>query len=422
MAGRGLDYWRRYFRSEATSDILEIIECGIMVAAADCPNEFRLRRGRIAELLFSCQSTRCLGCDHVQLCVPVCENDDDGGRSGGHTKTTVHDNHRVSNFSYGDAEALTDEIEEESQLVGEVMRIKEILTNTQDESESTIYESLRRLQFLALTLEIIKSTEIGKVVNGLRKHSSGDVSHLAKLLIRVWKEMADEWVKATEQLAEAKNEGTPDSINPSVLDEEEGLPSPPMDEGAFFATPQTMELSQFFDGMDDDGNLRNSGEFSKNRESGRRPSSDNQNSIMRKPHPTNNANVVRKEYSNVQEHKNRVTVSKPNKPSIAQSGPGRPQKANAEAQASSLVKHRQALDKAPAQRKPLSGQHDAIFSEANLEATKKRLQERYQEAENAKKQRTIQVLDIIPKQGVSQPKKAQGRTGNPNRHRLLGRR
>ena len=41
------------------------------------------------------------------------------------------------------------------------------------------------------------------------------------------------------------DEGTPDSVNPSVVDEEEGLPSPPLDEGAFFATqPTSMELSQ----------------------------------------------------------------------------------------------------------------------------------------------------------------------------------
>ena len=41
------------------------------------------------------------------------------------------------------------------------------------------------------------------------------------------------------------NEGTPDSVNPSVVDEEEGLPSPPLDEGALFATqPTSMELLQ----------------------------------------------------------------------------------------------------------------------------------------------------------------------------------
>lgn len=40
-------------------------------------------------------------------------------------------------------------------------------------------------------------------------------------------------------------EGTPDSVNPSVVDEEEGLPSPPLDDGVFFATqPTSMELSQ----------------------------------------------------------------------------------------------------------------------------------------------------------------------------------
>lgn len=30
----------------------------------------------------------------------------------------------------------------------------------------------------------------------------------------------------------------------AVEEEEEGLPSPPLDEGAFFATPTSMELSQ----------------------------------------------------------------------------------------------------------------------------------------------------------------------------------
>ncbi|KAA8546555.1 hypothetical protein F0562_002706 [Nyssa sinensis] len=42
--------------------------------------------------------------------------------------------------------------------------------------------------------------------------------------------------------------GTPESVNPSVVDEEEGLPSPPLDEGAFFATqPTSIELSQILE-------------------------------------------------------------------------------------------------------------------------------------------------------------------------------
>lgn len=47
------------------------------------------------------------------------------------------------------------------------------------------------------------------------------------------------------------NEGvTPESMNPSVEEEvdeeEEGLPSPPLDMGALFAQPTSMELSQVF--------------------------------------------------------------------------------------------------------------------------------------------------------------------------------
>lgn len=156
-----LDQWRNYFRT-ANSDIFGIIEHAILVAASDCPKEFRLRRDRIAEKLFSCKLSRCLGCDRVELTVP--EGDGGGGKidfgmdacefeaGGGGSKeskinssskeskaNSVREDHGgmnmnpVSNYSYGEAEALTDEIEEETQIVGEVVRIREILFNSQDE-------------------------------------------------------------------------------------------------------------------------------------------------------------------------------------------------------------------------------------------------------------------------------------------------
>ena len=40
---------------------------------------------------------------------------------------------QVSKYSYSEAEALTDEIDEESEMVGEVLRIKEILDNSKYE-------------------------------------------------------------------------------------------------------------------------------------------------------------------------------------------------------------------------------------------------------------------------------------------------
>ncbi|KAA8529902.1 hypothetical protein F0562_034494 [Nyssa sinensis] len=109
---------------------------------------------------------------------------------------------------------------------------------------------------MALSVDTLKATEIGKSVNGLRKHGSKEICCLARMLIDVWKDMVDEWVNVTTTIVGA--EGTPESVHPSVVDEEEGLPSPPLDEGAFFATqPTSIELSQFFDGMDDDGNELN---------------------------------------------------------------------------------------------------------------------------------------------------------------------
>ncbi|CAA7406122.1 unnamed protein product [Spirodela intermedia] len=47
-----LDYWRKFFRC-ATPDIFHVIYQAIRVAAADSPAEFRHRRDRIAEVLFS---------------------------------------------------------------------------------------------------------------------------------------------------------------------------------------------------------------------------------------------------------------------------------------------------------------------------------------------------------------------------------
>lgn len=161
---RSLDEWRVFFLT-ANSDIFDIIEGAIKVAAADCPKEFKSSRDRIAELLFSCKATKCSGCDNVELAVPndggdrqiqkevlkiesVRETDVEAVRSSKESKVNCsgdeEDAHHVvedmrileslyeSNYSYGEAEALTDEIEEESQIFGEVFRIKEILENTED--------------------------------------------------------------------------------------------------------------------------------------------------------------------------------------------------------------------------------------------------------------------------------------------------
>ncbi|KAI7999045.1 putative mediator of RNA polymerase II transcription subunit 26b [Camellia lanceoleosa] len=435
-----LDDWRDYFRS-SNSDIFDIIEHSIMVAASDCPQEFRLRRDRIAEILFSCKLSRCVGCDRVDLAVSR-DYDEEGGcktgsdRDGCEFETgaskeskvnTYGDDHieinmnHVSNYSYGEAEALTNEIEYESQIVGEVLRIKGILDNSHDEADSVLLDSLRRLQLMGLSVDTMKATEIGKSVNALRKHASNQIRQLARTLIGVWKEMVDEWVKATSTVA--VEEGTPESVNPSVIDEEEGLPSPPMDDVGFLSAP--IELSQFFDGIDDDGNFRNSGEFNKKYENGRKPSLENQNVPKRKQQVPHESHVTAKDRKG-EEMKKQTAVVKPHKPSNTESGSGKPTKVTVERKVNNETKFQKKSDKVTIQKKPLSAQQDklkCLDEAARLEITKRKLHERYQQAENAKRQRTIQVMELhdLPKQGLGN-RHPHMRPGNHNRNWANGRR
>ncbi|OMO89531.1 hypothetical protein CCACVL1_07779 [Corchorus capsularis] len=457
MKGLPIEQWRDYFRT-ANSDIFDIIDHAITVAALDCPKEFRLRRDQIAEKLFTCKFTRCSGCDRVELAVPEYGDDSDGGSGGGGCQGTTRFkreadeeedgceffeaggskeskanssrddplmNQIASNYSYGEAEALTDEIEEESMIIGEVYRIKELLLNSQDEPDSVLLDSLRRLELMALTVDILKATGIGKAVNRVRKHSSKQIRHLAQTLIDGWKELVDEWVNATKAITE----GTPESANPSVVDEEEeeeGLPSPPLDIGAFFATqPTSMELSQFFDGMDDDENPRNSGEFIKNRDNRRKPSQENQNVSRRKQQTSSEANLRAKDERS-QQMKRQEHVAKPNKPPSTNIGSGRPPKHDMEQKANIEPKLLNKSDKMTIPKKPLSSQQDkfkASDEERKLEATKRKLQERYQQAEIAKRKRTIQVMELhdLPKQG-SGHKNPFVKPGNHNWHWANGRR
>ena len=131
-----LDYWRKFFRS-ANSDIFEVMEHAILVAASDYPQEFRSRRHQIVEKLFAVLLPRCYGCDRVA----EGEEGDRSVKRDGEKESKVDSsndgpedlNRIVSNYSYDEAEALTEEIEEESQIVGEVLRIKEIFANHRDE-------------------------------------------------------------------------------------------------------------------------------------------------------------------------------------------------------------------------------------------------------------------------------------------------
>ncbi|XP_039115286.1 probable mediator of RNA polymerase II transcription subunit 26b [Dioscorea cayenensis subsp. rotundata] len=478
MAGSSssMDYWRRFFRS-ANSDIFDVIEKAIMVAASDHSEEFLLRRDGIAVTLFAHRrpetdpTVRVVGEDENE------DEDEDEDEEEERSKRGCEDekernetstsgrgeevNRLPSKYSYDEAEALTDEIEEENQMVGEVLRIKELLENHQEQSDGVLFDSLRRLQLMQLSVETLQATEIGKAVSGLKRHSSKKIRHLVRTLIEGWKILVSQWLNATATITD----GTPDSVIISAEEEdEEGLPFPPLDEGALLATQTApIELSKIFDGLDDDGNLQTNGQQEKN--SGRRISEQNQ--YGRIPHEKHNGrishqnhNAERKqlppkisapleprgqprrpvtEVKQTMQDKSRQTKPQPSSFNKQSRAPAtvheinRPSRPASEFKVNSLVRTQHRQDPVGTQRRnpPAPALEKSKNSEdasvrAKLEIAKRRLHEGYQQAENAKKQRTIQVMEIhdLPKQGYHprQPQQSNVKHKNKLRDMLKGRR
>ncbi|XP_074581443.1 putative mediator of RNA polymerase II transcription subunit 26b [Curcuma longa] len=443
-----LDYWRKFLRS-ADGDIFEVMEQAVVVAATDYPDEFRSRRAQLAEKLFTVLLPRCFGC------VGASDGEEGDGsvkRDDGVKHSSDDDgpedlNGIVSNYSYDEAEALTEEIEEANEVVTEVSRIKQILVNYQDESDSVLFESLRRLQLMELSVEVLMATAIGRAVSGVRKHNSKQIRHLARTLIEGWKVLADEWVSATAAIPD----NSPDSIN-LPMEDEEGLPFPPLDEGALFATQTApMQLSKFFDEMDDDGNFRNNNGSKENREN----RSIQINDPKQKQQPPNRATLPKdkgearrqasgitadlKEDSSRQERrclsnpedqglvKQKVLVKQEklretfisqanqeaavSKQRMPASGFGKPSKLISEQKAGTEAIPKRIQDNSALRRKSSGAMQDKTKNSedalirAKLEVAKRKLQEGYQQAENVKKQRTIQVMELhdLPKKVVNKP-------------------
>ncbi|AQL06423.1 putative mediator of RNA polymerase II transcription subunit 26b [Zea mays] len=232
-----LDYWRCFF-SGARASIFDAIDAAIRVAAADHPDALRARRDAIAERLYTAivalpatqeapgQSTP----GQPALLLP------EGAASV--PSLCSSDRAEVVNNDGGGA-PLTNS---DDDVVAEAFRIKAALSNAQDKSEAELLELLGRLGQLEFTVDAIRATGIGMDVRPLRKHGSKQIRQLVRSLIEGWTATVNEWMNNGDPVVDH----TPQSVDASCLDEEEGgLPSPPMDEAALFAAPCTsIELSE----------------------------------------------------------------------------------------------------------------------------------------------------------------------------------
>ncbi|KAL1187877.1 putative mediator of RNA polymerase II transcription subunit 26a [Cardamine amara subsp. amara] len=410
-----LDKWRDYFR-RGDSDIYGIIDHAIMVAATDCPKEFKSKRDRIAELLYSCKMSHCIGCDHHELSIAAGDKEvnnvprtvetvgvgGDGDRED-ETKPNKNQIAIVSNHSYGEAEALSDQLGEDASVtVDEIMRIKVILLNKDNEPNSVLLESLRKLESIPMTVDILKDTEIGKVVTRLRRHRADKISKLAKILFVEWKNLVDLWMNTPKEMARV--EETPQSANISIVDQLEAFPSPPYDLDIFAPPSNEFDISKILDCMDSDGNPRDNAETRHERRL--------QSSVRRRPEGTNEANVV--ERYNKDQKMRRVEADDVRPKKHSATGFYEPRRQQPKQSREQMVATREQM--VPTiQRKPLvvaeqkrklaGPQQDklkAMDPEARFESAKRKLQESYRHHENARRKRKIQVLETIPKKSKAQ--------------------
>lgn len=227
--------------------------------------------------------------------------------------------------------------------------------------------------------------------------------------------MVDAWVDATTAIAAV--EVTTESVRTSVVEEEQGLPSPPLDEGAFFSPPTNMELSKFFDGMDDDGNPRDNRALNKNQEKQKFESPSDSSTHpkdQKSEQKTNQESILKKQ----------APPCKPNRLPTDESATRRPKPAlQPKSNNETMIQQKGTKPKKPSphQQENFDCNNEASIK-IKLEAAKRKLHERYQEVEKAKKRRTIQVVELhdLPKQTTAQRNQPM-RPGNQHRQLANGR-
>ncbi|KAL0344322.1 UNVERIFIED_CONTAM: putative mediator of RNA polymerase II transcription subunitc [Sesamum angustifolium] len=200
----------RSILSRSGVGIWALIEAAIGVASSDYGEELRRQRDRIVESLYvprrSCVGTATAACKTTVIGTAVFiikfSVDDDKDKRNlnedfSKSPLTPESNHR--NFSGGEEEE--EDVDPYAGLFDDeqtkILNIKEQLEDPQ-QSEDAVVELLQTLADMDITFQALKETDIGRHVNRLRKHPSNEVRRLVKQLVRKWKETVDEWVKVNQ--------------------------------------------------------------------------------------------------------------------------------------------------------------------------------------------------------------------------------
>ncbi|XP_020527370.1 probable mediator of RNA polymerase II transcription subunit 26c isoform X2 [Amborella trichopoda] len=337
-----LDEFRSLLKNSGL-DVWTAIESAISLAQMDYRDEFKVRRDGIAEKLYTSNSV--VGCHNCDLdlarlsttkekCREERESSHDKGASPSTPQSLVH-SHRDEEQNGREEEHREPVMKREEEgnrrdeehgshgglIQDKLLAIKEDLEDP-DQSEDSVIDLLQSLTDMDVTVKALKETDIGRHVNGLRKHPSTEVRRLVKHLIRKWKELVDEWVSTAGEGAAA-----------AIVEGE---------------SPQQNHQAR---------------------------ASQNGNQVRESKHSPNG-------YSS-------GSGMGPNYSEIGSKGKGITPQREAQTKPNPI-----APISIPAQK-----QKENAIDLQRLASARKRLHENYQEAENAKRQRTIQVMDIhdIPK-------------------------
>jgi hypothetical protein len=341
----------------------------------------------------------------------------------------------IGEEEYDEAEALTDQMEEESRQILEINRIKRRITDMalddDDEEEEQLLGLLRTLQDMQISVEALKETEIGKEVNGLRKHSSKRICSLAKLLVKGWKDMVNDWVKSAGDVAAAAALAAGSSSG-STQDEHgengNGLPSPPLEPCALLAATAHPASAELFEFLDPDPNPlpcdhharatttqphRREPELQQGRREIRASSLDTPVTNVKSLVSPSNKPLKRGCEHLAAEGGNAKRTMKVSRVSLSSSWAQHPVDRSSPLKGTSngVVKKagsqplHLATNQNVHQGLPQALREDMSVA-ARLEVAKRRLHERYQEEENAKKSRVVQVMDLtdLPKSGPNRAK------------------
>ncbi|KAF2906815.1 hypothetical protein DAI22_12g048500 [Oryza sativa Japonica Group] len=161
------------------ADVWDLVDAALASAARDRPAELRARRDGIVERLYATAAGgRCGNCDAPRSAEP------EAAAAAAASPASPDED--------ADVDGLDDD--EGGGMESKILAIRDFLEDP-DQSEDELVSLLQSLADMDITYKALQETDIGRHVNGLRKHPSGEVRQLVKLLVRKWKEIVDDWVR-----------------------------------------------------------------------------------------------------------------------------------------------------------------------------------------------------------------------------------